>query len=415
MHLPLQGKRILILIGGHLATAPRPQKEAAAARAAGAEVMVRGTWWNHGFAAEDRELASKIGVDYSPVVDIRPHVPGGFSMRLKQRFAREAFGRVRWTMPRAFGVGAPEFHREALRIRPDLVIVHSEATMWAGERLARQGFRVGVDFEDWFSEDLLPEVRKHRPIKALHRLEEALLMHSVHKSCTSRAMADALVSEFNCRPPVPIYNAFPWSDRRKLDGKLKDGKNRELPSIHWYSQTLGPGRGLEELFDALPNVRHSVEVHLRGNPVNGFHEWLASRLSEMWRSRVFVHDLVSNDELLSRISEHDIGFAGEMKYCRSRDLTVTNKILHYLLGGLAVVASDTAGQKEIARQASSAVFLYPTGAPVKLADQLNLLLGEPDRLKEAKAAALRAAESLFCWERVSPPLLESLTRALGRA
>jgi len=46
--------------------------------------------------------------------------------------------------------------------------------------------------------------------------------------------------------------------------------------------------------------------------------------------------------LLSRIAEHDIGFAGEMKHCRSRDLTVTNKILQYLLAGIAVVAGNMA-------------------------------------------------------------------------
>jgi len=54
---------------------------------------------------------------------------------------------------------------------------------------------------------------------------------------------------------------------------------------------------------------------------------------------------VDGDDLLSRIAEHDIGFAGEMPHCRSRDLTVTNKILQYLLAGLAVVASGTAGQR----------------------------------------------------------------------
>ena len=63
--------------------------------------------------------------------------------------------------------------------------------------------------------------------------------------------------------------------------------------------------------------------------------------------------------MLSRIAEHDIGFAGEQNYCRSRDLTVTNKILHYLLGGLAVIASDTAGQRQIAAQAGEAVRVYP--------------------------------------------------------
>jgi glycosyltransferase involved in cell wall biosynthesis len=104
-----------------------------------------------------------------------------------------------------------------------------------------------------------------------------------------------------------------------------------------------------------------------------------------------------------------------MKYCRSRDLTVTNKLLQYLLAGLAVVASDTEGQREVAEQAGEAVVLYPSGEPGALASQLNALLGSPERLSRAKAAALTAAEQIFCWERQEPVLLESVTRALGRS
>ena len=92
----------------------------------------------------------------------------------------------------------------------------------------------------------------------------------------------------------------------------------------------------------------------------GFENWLAHRVPEAWRGRIMVHGLVSYSELLSRITEHDIGFAGETPLIRNKDLTVSNKILQYLLGGLAVVASDTSGQREVARGAPGGVFLYPS-------------------------------------------------------
>jgi glycosyltransferase involved in cell wall biosynthesis len=126
-----------------------------------------------------------------------------------------------------------------------------------------------------------------------------------------------------------------------------------------------------------------------------------------------LHGLVSNAELLSRIAEHDIGFAGETPLSRSRDLTVTNKILHYLVAGLAVVASDTTGQREVAAQAPGGVFLYPSGDASALAARLDALLGSADALGRAKKAALDAAERTFCWERQEKALLESIKRALG--
>ena len=269
--------------------------------------------------------------------------------------------------------------------------------------------------EDWFSEDLPPESRKHRPVNLLRRMEHNLLCNAAHTTCTSHAMSETLAETYGCRPPGVIYNAFPWSDRAAIDGQFKDQQNRALPSLHWYSQTLGTDRGLSDLFAALPLVRREFEIHLRGKIVAGFEDWLMANIPAPWRNRVFLHPLVSNHELLSRIAEHDIGFAGEQRAVSlSRDLTVTNKILHYLLGGLVVVASDTAGQKEIAANANGAVRIYRSGDAESLAEELNTLLVSTELLRASKAAALAAAEFVFCWERQVPVLLESVKAAMGR-
>jgi hypothetical protein len=226
-------------------------------------------------------------------------------------------------------------------------------------------------------------------------------------------MSDALAAEFQCRAPIVLYNAFEWSGRRSIDCVRKDRTTRQRPSIHWYSQTLGYGRGLEDLLTALPTVRFEAEIHLRGKPIPGFEQWLMSNVPDHWRKNIFLHTLVTNDELLSRIAEHDIGFAGEMKYCRSRDLTVTNKILHYMLAGLATVASDTSGQQEVARLAKGAVQLYSSGNAAELAGILNLLLASVDRLGAAKEAALDAAEHTFNWENQIPKLVSSVELAMS--
>jgi hypothetical protein len=225
-------------------------------------------------------------------------------------------------------------------------------------------------------------------------------------------MSEALAEEYRCAPPVVVYNAFRWSERKSMDGMLKDRKTQKFPSIHWFSQTLGLGRGLEDLIAALPLMHNLAEIHLRGRRAADFDQWLRGRVPEVWRDRIFFHDLVSNEELPSRIAEHDIGFGGEMTYCRNRDLTVTNKILHYLLAGLAVVASDTVGQREIGEQAPDAVFLYRGGDSAALASHLNALIRSPESLRRAKIGALLAAERIFCWERQEKVLLETVERVL---
>jgi glycosyltransferase involved in cell wall biosynthesis len=162
-------------------------------------------------------------------------------------------------------------------------------------------------------------------------------------------------------------------------------------------------------------MRSRAEIHLRGNASPAFEAWLRARAPQSWHSRLFIHPLVSNSELHSRIAEHDIGFAGEQTYCRSRDLTVTNKILSYMLAGLAVVASDTAGQREVAELAPAAISLYRPGDARELARTLDDLLSSPAKLSRAKAQALQAAEQRFCWEKQEPILVESVGRALAAA
>jgi glycosyltransferase involved in cell wall biosynthesis len=380
--------------------------------------VVYGSGLDAGEVAIDQALAERDGFRFEsvhcsgrPTADrIRSTVHRG-----RSRIAREAFRLAGLETGWQIGPSAAELLRRARASNADYFIVHLEQALWAGARLLRDGKRVGVDMEDWFSEDLMPEARRHRPLALLRSLEADLLRGGAHATCPSRAMSDALVREFECAPPAVVYNAFPWGDCLLRDGERHDRISNARPSIHWYSQTIGPGRGLEDLLAALPLLTHDAELHLRGNPVIGFSDWFAARVPPDWRSRVVVHGLVSNDALLSRISEHDIGFAGEMKYCRSRDLTVTNKILHYLLGGLAVVASDTAGQREIAEQARGAVTIYPSGDVSALSRHLNFLLANPERLAVARAAASDAAERVFCWERQEPRLVENVRRAMGEA
>lgn len=405
---------VAILTGNHLCHNPRVIKEASALSGAGFEVTVLGAWSVLSLKERDRELMRQVPFRFVPVVDLTEAGILGSLTRLRYRAqvkaARMVYRILSIESAPLLGFATAALEAAASQTSADLYIAHSEAGLVAASKL---GQRIGVDMEDWYSEDLLPEARALRPLRMLRSMERSLLRSAAHTSSPSAALRDALALEYDCRPPAVIYNAFPWSERQRIDRVSKDRIDRRRPSIHWYSQTVGPGRGLEDLLGALPHLANEAEVHLRGTPVAGFSEWLAARVPEQSRRRVFVHGLVSNEELLSRIAEHDIGFAGELKQSKSRDLTVTNKILHYLLAGLAVVASDTHGQREVAVKASGAVMLYPSGDAEALSRQLNSLLESPDALHAAKAAALRAAEATFCWEQQEGVLVASVRRALG--
>jgi glycosyltransferase involved in cell wall biosynthesis len=127
---------------------------------------------------------------------------------------------------------------------------------------------------------------------------------------------------------------------------------------------------------------------------------------------MYFHPLVPHRELLSRIAEHDIGLATEENLPPSRDLTITNKILQYILGGIAVVASDTKGQQEVASEAEGAVFLYKNRDAGSLVSAISALAGSGEKLAAAKHAALESARKKFCWEQQKAQLTDRVRNLL---
>ena len=338
---------------------------------------------------------------------------------MKSFVGKNVYQRIGWENSWQLGTMASLLFKEARKKEADLIIGHLEGGMWAAEKLRKQGKRVGVDMEDWFSEDLLPVARRTRPIRLLKKLEKNLLCHGVHSTCTSEAMADALVEAYGCRRPTVIRNVFPREDREALDGKWKDrpgmakwiprndpraARPKEAPvSIHWFSQTIGPGRGLETLFQALDGLEGNWEVHLRGN-LKGYEKWLEQVCPASVRKKVKVHKLVENDELISRISEHDIGFCGEPKSPPNKNLTISNKLFHYLQAGLAILASDTEGQQEAAAEASEAVFMYSHKKPESLLSLIKSFLQKKEKIQNARSKAWEAGLRA-CWENEKKRLL----------
>jgi glycosyltransferase involved in cell wall biosynthesis len=347
-----------------------------------------------------------------------------FFLKIQKKVGELACRRIglenRWQLH--YGTGS--LYRKAKELDADLTVAHWDAALPAAVKLLEEGKRVGVDMEDWFSEDLVPEARKGRPIRLLKKLEWNLLCHGAYSSCTSEAMADALVKEYGCRRPLVIRNVFPVRDRERLDGKWKDrpgmakwmernSPNMERPkeapvSIHWFSQTVGPGRGLELLFQALEGMEGNWELHLRGN-LKGYEGWLEQICPAGVRQRLSVHGMVENEGLLSRIAEHDIGYAGELEVPLSRNLTITNKFFQYLQAGLAVVASDTEGQKEAVQAAEGSGILVSPAKRGELKAALKKLTQQHAVLECMKKKAWSNGAELV-WEKESRKLAAAIQK-----
>ena len=411
---PSHDERIAIVTGAHLCRNPRVVKEAEALSAAGYRVTVLRPVLDAALAAQDAEVAAGAAWTVQTTVDLTAGRVAPLWARLVRRAAAEVVRRG-VELPDALGYGVRRTLRLARALDADLTIGHQEVGLWVVNRLADAGRRVGADLEDWYSEDLLPEARQSRPVGLLRREEGVAVRRGGHVTTTSEALADGLARAYGGPTPAVVYNAFPLADRSDLRDETKDRSegDRSRLSLHWVSQTIGPGRGLEEVVAALAQVETPVELHLRGACTPQAEADLRRQLPAGRGHALFVHGLVPPGDLLARIAEHDVGLALEARTPPSRDLTVTNKILHYLLAGLPVIATATAGQQEIARKAPDAVGTFAVGDTEALAQRIGAYASDRAMLKTASAAALDAASHEFSWEVQRERLAESVRSALS--
>jgi glycosyltransferase involved in cell wall biosynthesis len=290
------------------------------------------------------------------------------------------------------------------------VIVHNEIAHWAGVRLLGEGRRVAADFEDWHSEDLLPADRAGRPIALIRRVEHTLLHRAAYVTTTSEALATGLHARHGGHRPAVITNSFPLqSNPRTLDPFDSNAPR----SFLWFSQTTGPGRGLEFFLAAWARVSRPSKVVLIGEVCAGYDRHLLSLLPEGLRHRLSFLPPVSPGALPGVIAGHDIGLALELNEPENKNLTASNKIFQYLGAGLAVVASDTAGQSEVLARDPNAGILVSLHDTAAFSARLEDLLADPAALRARQFAARRLAESRYCWEHESLRLLESVKRALS--
>jgi glycosyltransferase involved in cell wall biosynthesis len=385
-------------------------KEATTLGQAGYDVTVLGIR-NHRLSVEiDRALAvaspfkhayvDMLGHDTPP-----PRRVAVWWRRMCHRAAREATHRLGWQLPGALGPARALLH--AARAHPaDLVIAHNEIPHWAAVRLLAEGRRVAADIEDWHSEDLLPHERPSRPLDLLRASEAALLKNAVYTTTTSHALADALYTRYGGRRPEVVTNSFPLT---MADLARPGGGD---PSFFWFSQTTGPGRGLELFLAAWARTTRPSRVCLLGEARPEYARKLLARLPAAMRDRVRFLPLVPPAELPAVIAGHDIGLALEQSFIVNRDLTITNKILQYLNAGLAVVASNTSGQREVLAHAPDAGLLVDLHETTRLAAQLDLLIADSAALNRRRRAARRLAESRYCWEREEPRLLDRVAAVL---
>jgi glycosyltransferase involved in cell wall biosynthesis len=392
--------RICVIASGHITTSPRAMKAAAALREAGYDVRVVFSSPSSRLVAADRAWVSSGGwVAGVYHFDRETHFPSYVAAGVRYHAARRTVaalgveGRATGLLGTAVNRQFDGLVRAAAATRADFFYGCTVGGLTvAAEAARRTGRSYALDLEDFHSDENDPSEAADLTHRVVAEIERRVLSRAAFLTCGSDAMASAYEAKYGIRP-VTINNVFPLPAEAP-DFTVAPGNLR----VFWISQTVGPSRGLEDAIHALRLADRPATLTLRGHASGDYLDHLrtlaggASSLTLRHEPADMVRPVVD----LCR--GHDVGLALEQAHTLNRRVCLSNKGFSYMLAGLAVIFTDTEGQRPLAEDIGAESRLVPVGDVERMAECFREWADDPARLEADRRAAWAAAVRRWHWE-----------------
>jgi len=407
--------RVCLITPGHLASTPRVLKEADALAAAGYDThVVSGRHFGPGDPLDEEILARAAW--RSMRVDFRDGRPGVLRRKILRRLARKLLSAVH-----APSLAARAHHAEtftlahaAASLGADLYLGHCLAGLPAAALAARAaGTRYGFDIEDFHDAETHEAATNPAERRIRRILQQTFLPNCASLTAAAPLIARATADAYGVNAQV-ILNVFPRSHAPAeplMPAPITDARPAR---IYWFSQTVGPGRGLETMVEVLAHMRTPAELALRGFSAPDYRAELSARAARAGLRRpIQFLDPAPAGEMVRLAATADLGLSIEETSPRNRDLCLTNKLFVYLLAGIPQLLSNTRAQTMFAPEVGAAGLLADPNQIDETARTLDAFFGNPTRLAESRAAAWRLGQEKFCWDVEQYAFLNVVEQALG--
>ena len=392
---------ICIVSPGNLASNPRVLKEADALHEAGYAVTAVVCDYTAALRPFDDAIAARVPWRVVRVLPRRGERPIGL---LAGALARLAGGRVPMTVAaRAFGgpVGAL---KSAIGLAADLYIGHYIAGLAAAGRAARRhGAMLGFDAEDLHSGEGGPLQM------GMARIIEGTLLPSCRHVTVSAPLIGAALHDYYGVTATTVLNVFPLT---MAPATPVATSGRGTLKAYWFSQTIGPDRGLQPFIQAMARTRARVTLDIRGSNRWGHGKDLVEFARTLGiGDRISVLPMAAPQEMATLAARYDIGLSLETDVSANRRVCLTNKIFTYLLAGVPVLLSDTPAQRALAAELGAAARVVSLADPDGMAAILDRLADSPFEKSQASTEAWRLGRERYNWDFEKSALLKSVARA----
>ena len=342
---------------------------------------------------ETRQWDWKV-VDYDHVSGKALRIKSGLRFRAMQAIAN-AVGAAHVPISiaiRAYSRMHDEIVRAVVAEPADVIYGGTTGALAAvAESAARLGVPYGIDFEDFHSGEHGGAGSELTNALAT-RIERHVIGGAAFTTAGSPMIADAYRHMHGVRP-LPIHNTFSILDEHAIAGW--NGVLR----LYWFSQTLGHGRGLDDVVRAAGEIRNPIELHLRATPIAQYLDSLRRLQAAVAPNlKLVVHDASGPDDMVRLATPYDAGLSCEEPVVVNRRLNLANKIFTYLAAGIPVILSRTPAQAALERDLGEAAFGYECGDVAALARHFEALAVNASLRRCARSAASDAATRRWHWE-----------------
>lgn len=404
--------RICLISPGHLSTNPRLVKEADALAGAGYEVaLITGDYSPWAREADKTIIVQRLVVQrlcFGPLAALPTRMYQFLRVRAA-RFLVAAGVRNPAVVRAAWHPIAPDLVTAAKRVKADLYVAHYPAALPAAAIAGRvHDAPYAFDAEDFHLGDR-PDGDTYACM--VRAIEERYLAGCSYVTAASPGIADAYASAYGIKRPTVVLNVFPRARVPTSPSPIEAAES--CPSVYWFSQTIGPDRGLECAVRAIGRARSQPHLYLRGSPAAGFLELLRCIASEVGvANRLHVLPPAPPSEMERLAAGYDLGLSGEPGHTPNNRIALGNKLFTYLLAGLPIVASNIPSHVSFAADAGSAVRLYAADDAGELAAALDELLEDQRTLATARAAAFTLGQARYNWDVEKSVLLTRVANSL---
>ena len=293
--------------------------------------------------------------------------------------------------------------KKAIDSNADLYIAHYPESISVAANAAKINKALfAFDAEDYHRGENLPAV----VIKMISLNEDTFLPKANYITAASALIAEAYQGLYPSIPVVPVENMFPVKNQpvfKNLDSNVF--------KFFWFSQTIGPQRGLEEFIRILGGCSDGqVQLTLLGNVAA---EYKAS-LTDLWtRVGLELKELnflttVPEAEIFKIAAEHHFGLCLEIPSVPNKDFCMSNKLYSYILSGNFLILSHTRAQLNFHKQYPLTSITIDINDTEGAAIEIRKIINDPEPLNRMRQKNYELGNHTLNFDREKAILLKQV-------